>query len=268
MRPPLRAYSSTHEGLVACVRLGPVVRRSRRGLRPSRTSRFTRSTTGFSRTPTAATRCRSPTSATTPNDVTIAPGAEQQLRAHAGRSHAADHVQAGPLALSVRDGGGPGVRRQDEMDADLRRRHDRHQRADAAIELEPASKARRRCRRSTTRRCRKACASINRRRSACSASRRGRTVPADVVCRGQRRAELFGSAHDEGLPRGKGLVVEWKMLKGPGTVTFTIPGIGAHEGDVLRARPLRARADRHRFRVRRTNARFNVTRQVRSARAD
>jgi hypothetical protein len=35
---------------------------------------------------------------------------------------------------------------------------------------------------------------------------------------------LFGSAHDEGLPRGKGLVVEWKMLTGPGTVTFTIPG--------------------------------------------
>ena len=35
---------------------------------------------------------------------------------------------------------------------------------------------------------------------------------------------LFGSAHDEGLPRGKGLAVEWKMLKGPGTVKFTIPG--------------------------------------------
>lgn len=35
---------------------------------------------------------------------------------------------------------------------------------------------------------------------------------------------LFGSAHDEGLPRGKGLVVEWKLLAGPGTVTFTIPG--------------------------------------------
>lgn len=35
---------------------------------------------------------------------------------------------------------------------------------------------------------------------------------------------LFGSAHDEGLPRGKELVVEWKLLKGPGTVTFTIPG--------------------------------------------
>ena len=35
---------------------------------------------------------------------------------------------------------------------------------------------------------------------------------------------LFGSAHDEGLPRGKGLAVEWKMLAGPGTVTFTIPG--------------------------------------------
>ena len=55
---------------------------------------------------------------------------------------------------------------------------------------------------------------------------------------------LFGSAHDEGLPRGKGLVVEWKLLKGPGTVKFTIPGIGAHEGDLLSARTLRARADR------------------------
>jgi hypothetical protein len=35
---------------------------------------------------------------------------------------------------------------------------------------------------------------------------------------------LFGSVHDEGLPRGKGLTSEWKMLKGPGPVTFTIPG--------------------------------------------
>lgn len=35
---------------------------------------------------------------------------------------------------------------------------------------------------------------------------------------------LFGSAHDEGLPRGKALQVEWKMLKGPGMVNFTIPG--------------------------------------------
>ena len=35
---------------------------------------------------------------------------------------------------------------------------------------------------------------------------------------------LFGSVQDEGLPRGKALVVEWKLLKGPGTVNFTIPG--------------------------------------------
>ncbi|HEX7284481.1 MAG TPA: hypothetical protein VF239_20665 [Vicinamibacterales bacterium] len=35
---------------------------------------------------------------------------------------------------------------------------------------------------------------------------------------------LFGSAHDEGLPRNQALRVEWTMLKGPGTVTFTIPG--------------------------------------------
>ena len=35
---------------------------------------------------------------------------------------------------------------------------------------------------------------------------------------------LFGSVQDEGLPRGKPLMVEWKLLKGPGTVNFTIPG--------------------------------------------
>ncbi len=35
---------------------------------------------------------------------------------------------------------------------------------------------------------------------------------------------LFGSVQDEGLPRGKGLAIEWKLLKGPGTVNFTIPG--------------------------------------------
>jgi hypothetical protein len=34
---------------------------------------------------------------------------------------------------------------------------------------------------------------------------------------------IFGSAHDEGLPRGKELVVGWKVLTGPGTVTFSNP---------------------------------------------
>ena len=34
---------------------------------------------------------------------------------------------------------------------------------------------------------------------------------------------LFGSAHDEGLPRGKGLAAEWKVLKGPGQVSFAPP---------------------------------------------
>jgi hypothetical protein len=32
---------------------------------------------------------------------------------------------------------------------------------------------------------------------------------------------LFGSANDEGLPRGKPLVVGWKVVKGPGNVTFS-----------------------------------------------
>ena len=34
---------------------------------------------------------------------------------------------------------------------------------------------------------------------------------------------VFGSAHDEGLPRGKEFVVGWKMLSGPGTVRFSNP---------------------------------------------
>jgi hypothetical protein len=34
---------------------------------------------------------------------------------------------------------------------------------------------------------------------------------------------LFGSAHDEGLPRGKAFAAGWKVLNGPGTVTFSNP---------------------------------------------
>jgi hypothetical protein len=34
---------------------------------------------------------------------------------------------------------------------------------------------------------------------------------------------LFGSANDEGLPRNRPFVVGWKVLKGPGTVTFSHP---------------------------------------------
>ena len=60
---------------------------------------------------------------------------------------------------------------------------------------------------------------------------------------------LFGSAHDEGLPRGKGLVVEWKMLKGPGHGEVHDSRIGENEGDLLGAGTLRARAERHGFRV-------------------
>jgi hypothetical protein len=32
---------------------------------------------------------------------------------------------------------------------------------------------------------------------------------------------LFGSAHDEGLPRGKPFTAAWKVLSGPGPVTFS-----------------------------------------------
>ncbi len=48
--------------------------------------------------------------------------------------------------------------------------------------------------------------------------------PAVLTVALNEELNLFGSAHDEGLPRGKGLMVEWRMLKGPGLVTFTVPG--------------------------------------------
>jgi hypothetical protein len=35
---------------------------------------------------------------------------------------------------------------------------------------------------------------------------------------------LFGSVHDEGLPRGKTLTTTWKQLSGPGTSTFENAG--------------------------------------------
>jgi hypothetical protein len=52
-------------------------------------------------------------------------------------------------------------------------------------------------------------------------ARRG-VVPSLSVGVGEE-LNLFGSAHDEGLPRGKAFVAGWKMLKGPGTVTFSNP---------------------------------------------
>lgn len=48
--------------------------------------------------------------------------------------------------------------------------------------------------------------------------------PPTITASLNEEVNLFGSAHDEGLPRGRALHVEWKMLQGPGTVTFTSPG--------------------------------------------
>ncbi len=48
--------------------------------------------------------------------------------------------------------------------------------------------------------------------------------PPTLTASMKEELNLFGSAHDEGLPRDKPFVTEWKMLKGPGSVTFTVPG--------------------------------------------
>ena len=47
----------------------------------------------------------------------------------------------------------------------------------------------------------------------------------EVTIEGSTTEELplFGSVNDEGLPRGRELAIEWKMLKGPGQVTFSNP---------------------------------------------
>jgi len=54
-----------------------------------------------------------------------------------------------------------------------------------------------------------------------SARGRGQTPALDATL--GEALNLFGSANDEGLPRDKPLVVGWKMLSGPGTVTFSKP---------------------------------------------
>jgi hypothetical protein len=51
--------------------------------------------------------------------------------------------------------------------------------------------------------------------------RRGE-VPA-MTARVGEELNLFGSAHDEGLPRGKPFVASWTVLAGPGQVSFAPP---------------------------------------------
>jgi hypothetical protein len=49
----------------------------------------------------------------------------------------------------------------------------------------------------------------------------GRGQPPTLKATLGEEFNLFGSAHDEGLPRGKGLTVGWKTLSAPGTATFS-----------------------------------------------
>jgi hypothetical protein len=49
--------------------------------------------------------------------------------------------------------------------------------------------------------------------------RRGQV--ATLTTKVDEEVNIFGSAHDEGLPRGKTFVAGWKVLKGPGTVKFS-----------------------------------------------
>lgn len=48
-----------------------------------------------------------------------------------------------------------------------------------------------------------------------------RDAPPTVSATVNEPLDLFGSVHDEGLPRGRLLVVAWTVLSGPGPVTFS-----------------------------------------------
>ena len=50
-----------------------------------------------------------------------------------------------------------------------------------------------------------------------------RGAPPEVVTTVGDELKLFGSVSDEGLPRAGTLVTRWRMLGGPGTVTFSAP---------------------------------------------
>ncbi|MDP6579369.1 MAG: hypothetical protein QF681_01840 [Vicinamibacterales bacterium] len=49
-------------------------------------------------------------------------------------------------------------------------------------------------------------------------------APPEVTASVGSELKLFGSVRDEGLPRAGALVSRWRMLTGPGTVTFSAPG--------------------------------------------
>ncbi len=48
-------------------------------------------------------------------------------------------------------------------------------------------------------------------------------APAEVAAAVGQPLKLFGSVRDEGLPRDGALVARWRMLSGPGAVTFSAP---------------------------------------------
>jgi hypothetical protein len=51
-----------------------------------------------------------------------------------------------------------------------------------------------------------------------------RDAPPTLSASVSEELSLFGSVHDEGLPRGRDLTVTWSKLDGPGVVTFSPPG--------------------------------------------
>jgi len=52
---------------------------------------------------------------------------------------------------------------------------------------------------------------------------RGRGAPPSLSAAANEQMSLFGSVHDEGLPRGAKLTVAWKQLSGPAAVKFSDP---------------------------------------------
>ena len=91
----------------------------------------------------------------------------ERLRARSRRSPAACRLQARPVAISVRHGRRRRRRGEDALDAHLCRHDHRHERADAAVELEPRRRRGRDRPHRLSPRPRAAFASIARRRCVC-----------------------------------------------------------------------------------------------------
>ena len=114
------------------------------------------------------------------------------------------------------------VAAQDALDGDLRR-HDQPAPASACCNrIGTSSKARRSWVGSISRKAPQGVC-LNRAPTVRLLGKTARKGEVTIDANTTEELHLFGSVHDEGLPRGRELKIEWQVLEAPGTVTFSHP---------------------------------------------